>query len=561
MENIDWQKSGDAIDEAESAEIYEQSMMQRGKAARTIAGKLRYAPMLSEGRYPNLVMFEAGHEDYLDKDRSQEVFENKDIAEHVKATYADVIAEHPELKAVEVISTPGYYGGNLDTWQTTEGDEAAHLVVSGDYSDKSSEDLVSETGYYACKMMAIQLAVELGCSSADIMLNSNLQRDMVFLHEMGHARNFINDYLKPIYRRVKKEGAKADFLGFEFEDVDFTQALSESIDEYKLRSETATDARYLNPGSLKSFEDAKEAGLCKADDEKAYMDNAWERLKLRFLAGGALNESERVVEDARRYRTADEEHSADQFALDYIMAHLDKYFLKPGEEDDGTGRIATKGGEVDVTGPFCVAFNYVPGNEVILKSEDGEVSGGRFVDYPAEGTDLLLTSSNDPDDKSSYRSYGKVQQAVCETIIDEQGERHRKMTVETDQGSFLMSTAREVHQLIKRTPEELAAALGVKKDQELQMISLVTLNDEEVYEDNDEYGAMVGSGGVIYGKMTEDIKIGEPIELMIQSDLEHLSPWRSWPVESIEQDWRTWRINMKLGDKKASYEIMPLPTE
>lgn len=561
MENIDWQKSGDAIDESESAEIYEQNMMQMGKAARTIAGKLKYGPMMSESYGPGLVMFEASATDYLGRDRSREVFENKGITDAIKATYADVIEEHPELKCVEIVSEPGHYGGDMKTWASS-GDSAAHIVVTGDFSEGSSENKISESEYYACKMMAIQLAIEYGCSSADVMLNADLQRDMILLHELGHANNFINNYLKPIYRKIAREGVRVDFAGFEFEDEKFTDAISEAIEEYGLRTETLTKTKYLSPTSLASTEDAVKAGLCKAGEEDAYIVNAWQRLKLRFYAGGVADEDERVVEDARRYRMMDEEHSADQFALDYIMAHRDKYFLRPGEEPDGSGRIPTSEGEVDVTGVFCPVFNCVPGNEVMLKSEDDDVSRGRFVEMPIEGEELLLTSSDDPDDESSYESFGKVEEVVCKTIEDEQGKRHRQTVVYTDKGGYLMSTAREVHRPIMRTPEEMAEALNVRKGQELQMMSLLASTDEEAYKDDSgEYAPAFGSGSVLYGRVEEDIKIGEPITIMAQQDLEHLSEWKSWPVESIEQDWRTWRINTRVGNKRATYEVMPLPIE
>ena len=57
--------------------------------------------------------------------------------------------------------------------------------------------------------------MELGCNPQDIFKNERLQRDMLLLHEMGHANNFVNKYLKPIYRKGIREGANPKIEGVE----------------------------------------------------------------------------------------------------------------------------------------------------------------------------------------------------------------------------------------------------------------------------------------------------------------------------------------------------------
>ena len=114
--------------------------------------------------------------------------------------------------------------------------------------------------------------------------------------------------------------------------------------------------------------------------------------------------------------------------------------------------------------------------------------------------------------------------------------------------------------MITRTPDDLRERLGIEKGQELQMMSLLASVDPDAdIDESGEYDDALGTGGIIYGRVENDIKIGEPIILMWQSDPEHLTEWRSWPVEKIEQDWRFWRIHTKVGNKRVAYEIIPLP--
>ena len=550
--------STDIVDESESEEIYQQNMMQMGKTARTIAGKLHYPPMMTKASLPSRELMEAKHDDYLEKDRSREVFFNENISEWTKATYADIIDEHPELRTVEIVSTSGDYGGSFETWTETRNDPSKHMVVTGDFSEGMINDRISESEYYANKIISIRLAMELGCNPQDIFKNERLQRDMLLLHEMGHANNFVNKYLKPIYRKGIREGANPKIEGVE--DGVFSVGLTWAAAEYGMRSDVPVNTRAILPGSIASPKEAVEAGLCRAGQEEAYEGNIYRRLVIRFLAGGATNEEELALENARRYRTSDEEHSADQFAIDYITSHLDKYFLGLGVDDDGSGRIQMSGGEMDITKEFGAALNYVTGNEVMIKSEEGEMSRGRFVEAPAKGEELLITTSDDPRDESGYMSFGIVQEAKYQTVIDEQGKRHRKITVCTDKGKYSMSEAREVHRMITRTPDDLRERLGIEKGQELQMMSLLTSVDPDAdIDESGEYDDALGTGGILYGRVENDIKIGEPIVLMWQSDPEHLTEWRSWPVEKIEQDWRFWRIHTKVGNKRVAYEIIPLP--
>ena len=198
--------STDIVDESESEEIYQQNMMQMGKTARTIAGKLQYPPMMTKASLSSEELMEAKHDDYLEKDRSREVFFNENISEWTKATYADIIDEHPELRTVEIVSTSGNYGGSFETWTETRNDPSKHMVVTGDFSEGMINDRISESEYYANKIISIRLAMELGCNPQDIFKNERLQRDMLLLHEMGHANNFVNKYLKPIYRKGIREG-------------------------------------------------------------------------------------------------------------------------------------------------------------------------------------------------------------------------------------------------------------------------------------------------------------------------------------------------------------------
>ena len=73
---------------------------------------------------------------------------------------------------------------------------------------------------------------------------------------------------------------------------------------------------------------------------------------------------------------------------------------------------------------------------------------------------------------------------------------------------------------------------------------------------------MAGGGDIVYGSITKEMVEGEPVWLDTETIKRNvLHDWISWLVESVEQDWRTWRINTRQGGKVATYEAIPLPSE
>ena len=547
-----------SAEEAELSRGREQKMAKRGRALSAIAGKLRYGFIYAEKYVPGgAPEIETSHEQYMGRDYSAEVLASDDIADSAKATYMDIVRDHPRLKAVKICSGKDVDGG-FGYWSSDNGGETHRMIVYGDYSEGSPEGNMAESEYFSKIVTANRLAIELGCDAVDIMSHATLQRDLLLLHEMGHADSFITRYLEPSWRDAKRQ--LSDSLEGGSGDDAFSAALSEAAEEWERRTITSGNTSGLMPQSLVPLNEATR-GMSRREAEK-YKESLIGRFKMRFAANGAHDLEDVSVEEARSYRRQEEEAIADDFAYDYVMSHLDKYFLAPGEEPDGSGRIA-RGiyREIDVSDTFHVDLNCCGGNYIMLKSrETGEVGDGRLVRTPHVNEELLLTSSDDPDDTEDVRSYGLVKTVTCKMFVGKDGERHRLLRMKTDRGEYIMSTPREVHRPMKRSAEEMREALHVEKGQELQLMGLLATGDSDDYiDESGKYSDALSSGELIYGKIMKEIEEGRPIDLAALTIRGKLMGWRSWPVESIEQDWHHWRINTRLGDKTASYEVLPLP--
>ena len=244
------------------------------------------------------------------------------------------------------------------------------------------------------------------------------------------------------------------------------------------------------------------------------------------------------------YRERTEERIADDFAIKYVLDHQDKYF-----SDVETGV------PVDVSETFEVDLGMQSGKYLMLKKRgEGDVKGGFLLHTPHLGEELILTGSSDPDNKDDIRNYGTVERVVSD--------KKRGLTVTTDSGGYLMTMPRDIKRKpIERSVEELNRKFGLEAGQELQLMSLyMPRNDEDMYDDEEKYDDAVGRGGIVYGRLLDDVAQGESLHMAVETELKgELEEWTSWPVDSVEQDWRTWRINTKVGDNVATYEVLPLP--
>ena len=546
MESDDWQSpfldswseltTSDAIEEAESDDVLQQNMQGFGKTAQRIAGRLRYNPLETRSYIPQSINLETGRDDYLKRDYSADVLANEDIAGSVKETYLDIINQYPQLKMVEVSSMAGAESGGFIYWTTTseDGDNARpHMLVEGDYSETGKTGDFIEEEYLASKITADRLAIEMGCDPVDIMSSPELQRDLLLLHELGHANSFLNRYLKPMLRHVdKKVGGDRDF--------NFSVAISKAAEEWGRRTEVTEDAKMLTPSSILN---PGELGLCERRSD-AYRKTVEKRLGLRFRANEMRGREDVIIEDARRYREQSEERVADDFAINYVLGHKEKYF----------GNIKT-GVPVDVSETFDIDLSMQPGKYLMLKKRGEEgAEGGFLLNVPRLGEELILTGSADPDNRDNIRNYGVIERVVSD--------KKRGLTITIDGTEYLMTLPREgARKPIPRSVEELNREFGFEAGQELQLLSMyMPHREEDMYDSEEKYDDAVGRGGIIYGKLLDDITEGEPLHLAVETERRGtLEEWRSWPVDSVEQDWRTWRINTKVEDKVATYEVLPLP--
>lgn len=306
------------------------------------------------------------------------------------------------------------------------------------------------------------------------------------------------------------------------------------------RTDVVEGTNMVTPGSIIS---PAELGLCERKSD-LYREAAEKRLKLRFEANELRDRDAVVLEDARRYREQAEERVADDFAINYVLNHQEKYFSN-----------VEIGVPVDVSKTFEIDLGMQSGKYLMLKKRGGgKIESGFLLHTPHLGKELILTGSSDPDNKDDVRSYGTVERVTSE--------KKRGLTITTSEGEYLMNLPQNIKRKpIERSVEELNRKFGLEAGQELQLMSLyMPRNDEDMYDDEEKYDDAVGRGGIVYGRLLDDVVKGESLHMAIETDVSGtFEEWTSWPVDSVEQDWRTWRINTKVGDNVATYEVLPLP--
>ena len=534
-----------AIEEAESSDISEQNM-DLGRTAHTIAGKMKYGALTSDLYYPFEDEEEISISDYLLSDYSKEVLDDTRITDEVKEIYRDLIADNPFLKAVKVVSTPdcpdddGGFMANAQREVGNDNDASLPCMeVLGNFGEIDDDKEVDD--YNICDVIITdRLAMALGCDPEIIVKNAKLRRDLIFLHEFGHANSYLRRYVMPLYRNYRRHGNQNENSEL--------SVIPRAIFEFDVRENTKEDMGMLVPDGIKPNNHGREL---TEQDMANFRDALEKRFCGRFVANEVYDRDSATYENEKRYRQREEERIADEFATEYVIKHHDRYFDE-----------SVLGKPVDISEFFDADLNLRSGQYLSIKDRKyGTVSSGYLLQCPYLGEDLLLSDNSDLDDLGSVTNYGVIERVVCDQIEDGNGRKHQRLLLTTSGGEFIMSKPLERAKTITKTVEDLTREFGLKKGEELQLLSLYfpVSGDNLIDEEDDLYDKVIGAGGIIYGKMLDDLKVGEPIYLGVQLDDDGLLyEWKSWPIESIERRWQTWQINTKLGDKRASYEVLPL---
>ena len=201
--------------------------------------------------------------------------------------YKKLIDEKPELRAVKLINEDIKVGAMFSASMRDTTTGQLMPAVNFNFSHPETYRLklteawssVGERGEeknYEVKFLSKILAVGAGADWRRCARNKKLMSSLVFLHEMGHAEDFINNYL------------------------------ASELDRQ--------DGMPLNTKMAESLKAAEEqAALTKSNDPANYIP-----------AGTPAKVA------VRRYRGIGEEKYADQFAFDYIARHEDEFFVDNG---------------------------------------------------------------------------------------------------------------------------------------------------------------------------------------------------------------------------------------
>lgn len=211
--------------------------------------------------------------------------------------YAKVITDFPEMKNLEILTGDAeqyqafcFTGG---FWQRPTKEEPYSQIVI-----KKSEDLDAGTIPDSRKVSAQIMADLLGIPFETLKKNMRILKLFIFLHEIGHAHDFENNYFRH------------DAFGFDL----VKSANANAEQRYKEMATLPLPGE--NPGLGIRFTTAE-------------LQQKLDRYAPYFNSLGISSVAELISAQDRAYRNLPSEHYADMFAANFLKKYWKKFFKIP----------------------------------------------------------------------------------------------------------------------------------------------------------------------------------------------------------------------------------------
>lgn len=266
---------------------------------------------------------------------NKEMLEAKD-RKFLRKVYSDIIEEYPILRHVKLedveedtdFSDSDQSEGEKKhkTFFYPAGESEYGPYIPGIKYDFSHKDAYLEKRNpkdgkikvdYASKMLALRT----GADGLEVVQNEHLMSAFVLLHEFGHAKDFLDNFL----------GAEALKSGAE----EFGNSLTEALEKYQDRK-TRDEMGHVVPYDVLGKRGVKR-GL--------------ETFASRMEALGLDPKTDDILEKQHKwYRDRSSEMAADDFAFDYIAKHYDDFFGNT-EQDLALGKARSYLGKFEEIEP------------------------------------------------------------------------------------------------------------------------------------------------------------------------------------------------------------------
>jgi len=425
--------------------------------------------------------------------------------------YKQIVAKDPQLRIVKLIDEDVVWNAYFSNCSVKDG----QLIPGIAFNFNSQETYIDPTLEPSLR----QIAIQLGAKYEDIKDNNKLVTTFVLLHEFGHARDFIDNYLKPRENKGNKPIA---------------EVLKIAVKE--------TSKRRLK--DLMTLPIPQHIKLSKEEDRKKYRRRL-ETFGIKPDKYGNISREMVEIVSSIAYREMSSESIADSFAVDYITKHRHEYFLSLGEQDDHSGRIKT-GGEIMMEDKDIILSGIRDGKSITVRkvSQDGYsripigYTETGFLDgqFSLGESIRLLQDIDDPEhmQTSPIKSISRRMLTDGRTLFI--AKTFSGATYEIIRNSGLKPKQ------IQKTVEDMNEAFDINKGSEVIIMKRNIINDEK---------STVLIGQTMQGRLETSPKLSVPISLHDDSGK---SVGNTSPITEVRRIWRSW-IFRTYSD--SIYEIIP----
>lgn len=431
-------------------------------------------------------------------------------APHLAKVYANIVTEQPELHVVKI--------NNENIQRNAYFCNAA--LKEGQYIPEIAFNFSNPETYFdsSLEFLLRSVAIQLGAKYEDIKDNKKLVTTFIFLHEFGHAKDFLDNYMKPKENKGKKPLA-------EVLKIAITDANERRLKD--LMTEPAPSHIDFSKEDFKKYTKRLETFGIKPDKN------------------GKISKKQFEIVSTNAYREMSSESFADSFAVEYIRKHRNEYFLSLGEKDDHSGRIKT-GGEIMMEDEDFILSGIRDGKNITIKKVAQKGNSQIPIGYLAKGFldgQLALGEGmrliQDIDDPR-YVQTSPIKEMSRRLLPD----GRTLFVAKTDSGATyeVIRNLEVKPKSIPKSIEEMNEKLRIKGGSEVILMKRNLIKGRE---------SEVVIGQIIVGRLKKSPRLNEVIELV--NDKGGFAGNTS-PVLEVRRLWRSWRFRTESG---SFYEIIP----
>lgn len=457
------------------------------------------------------------------------MLENNVGNEHFVDLYKNIMAEFPTLRMVAVsdenIDDNAYFSSAHSSNGSYIPEVACNLSHPETYVFEASdklENLQATDDRLGTVYFIKRLAFAVGADWKSCARNVKLNADATLLHELGHAYDFIENYLRPEFEKLSGNSRGAEAL---YHAIEIGRA---NRLEYKKRGPNP-DGNWIGRKSER-----------------------WREHEYRLKAMGIDNYDEYLYAVHQYYRDMPDESYADRFAYDYIMRHYDEYFTTDKAElserilVDKTKEIALDPDFVHILGlkqGLGVEVDRLDEDRKSIKKIAGFLATNMYV-----GKSIYLYENGDPKNPGEkWRICKGISDIRLKPVKNEQtGKLEHYIFFRDDNGTeYHISRTKKEADIIDGAPNEMAADLGLTVGNKVQLIEHLS-DDARNLSQNSLKNA---NPSLIEGHIIriDGNDVGADVVVGYQGGAGQ-SIRLNYPAK---RKWKTWYI--------GNYEVLPMP--